>query len=298
MAITAHRNTAIGLGAPIVLLAGLVGLIGLQTGLVRLPASDGVVTAPETVRIASRAYSYRAEGSFLAEGAVVDGPMVTVSAAPPMEIMTYQVSVADYAQCVGDGACEPAQLTQGRRAANLPVTGVSFDDAQAYAGWLSARTGTTWRLPTVAEWVFAAGSRAADEALGLAPDAANPSTRWIAAYEREAAIADGPAAPLPRGIGGINEFGVADLAGAVWEWTASCDGRTTLGADGTVLRRLESCGAHYLEGKHRAAMTNFVRDAASGGCSSGLPPDNLGFRLVREPGWYEAIVGWLGRLTV
>jgi hypothetical protein len=31
-------------------------------------------------------------------------------------------------------------------------------------------------------------------------------------------------------------------------------------------------------------MSNFIRDAMTGGCSAGVPPDNLGFRLVRDPG--------------
>ena len=37
-----------------------------------------------------------------------------------------------------------------------------------------------------------------------------------------------------------------------------------------------------VEGRHRAYMTDFVRDARSGGCSAGVPPTNLGFRLVRD----------------
>jgi len=34
---------------------------------------------------------------------------------------------------------------------------------------------------------------------------------------------------------------------------------------------------------HRAYVTDFIRDARAGGCASGTPPTNLGFRLVREP---------------
>jgi hypothetical protein len=36
------------------------------------------------------------------------------------------------------------------------------------------------------------------------------------------------------------------------------------------------------EGQHRSYVTDFVRDARAGGCAAGLPPSNLGFRLVRE----------------
>jgi hypothetical protein len=37
-----------------------------------------------------------------------------------------------------------------------------------------------------------------------------------------------------------------------------------------------------VEGRHRAYVTNFVRDARAGGCAVGVPPANLGFRLVRS----------------
>jgi len=38
-----------------------------------------------------------------------------------------------------------------------------------------------------------------------------------------------------------------------------------------------------VEGAHRAYMTDFIRDPRSGGCAAGVPPANLGFRLVVEP---------------
>jgi hypothetical protein len=45
---------------------------------------------------------------------------------------------------------------------------------------------------------------------------------------------------------------------------------------------VENCGVHVLEGRHRAYMSNFVRDGRSGGCAVGTPPENLGFRLVLD----------------
>ena len=44
-----------------------------------------------------------------------------------------------------------------------------------------------------------------------------------------------------------------------------------------------NCGVRVAEGAHRAYVTDFIRDARAGGCASGVPPNNLGFRLVREP---------------
>ena len=58
--------------------------------------------------------------------------------------------------------------------------------------------------------------------------------------------------------------------------------RVDLDAEGRIQRHDETCGIFIVEGLHRAAVADFVRDPKSGGCSVGVPPANLGFRLVRE----------------
>ena len=113
---------------------------------------------------------------------------------------------------------------------------------------------------------------------------ANPSVRWLRRYREEAA-AKRPAdpEPKPRGHYGPNTLGLEDFGGNVWEWTSTCYARVTLDPhDGTVESVTDNCGVHVLEGRHRAYMSNFVRDGKSGGCAVGTPPENLGFRLVRD----------------
>ena len=228
--------------------------------------------------IEPRVYAYRAPGDFLRGTASVDGPLVTVAAPHALEIMKYQVSAADYAVCVADGGCRKAEPRR-RGEGNVPATGVSFEDATDYARWLSAKTGETWRLPTVAEWAFAAGSKARDPALNIETDAGDPAERWLADYEREAAFgANALRAPEPLGTFGENEFGVADLSESVWEWTATCKSRTALGPNDEEISHIEFCGVRLLEGRHRTPMSVFIRDAQGGGCSVGPPPDNLGFQ--------------------
>jgi hypothetical protein len=45
-----------------------------------------------------------------------------------------------------------------------------------------------------------------------------------------------------------------------------------------------NCGVRVVEGAHRTYMTDFIRDPRTGGCAAGVPPANLGFRLVVETG--------------
>jgi formylglycine-generating enzyme required for sulfatase activity len=295
---TANANTvnALDLLLPATLLVALVGLVGLEIGVVAPPRFGSAIASPATTIVAPRSYTYRDTGAFQRpDGRTIDGPLVAAAAPAPLEIMTYQVTVGDYARCVADGACDAPQ--QRNIAADHPVTGVSFDDAIDYATWLSAATGETWRLPTVAEWVFAAAEQAVDPAIGATGDSDNPAEAWIEAYEREAALARGETSdPGPVGSHGSNSLGLADVAGPVWEWTATCDGRTTLDAAGNIVSRIQSCGVRLLEGQHRAPMSGFIRDARSGGCSTGRPPEALGFRLVREPGFIERLTTGAGRL--
>ena len=196
-------------------------------------------------------------------------------------MMTRLVSQADYAACVDDGGCRP--LDRGFRelaAPDYPAIGVNWNDATAYAQWLSRRTGQRWRLPDYAEWVRAAAERYIEEG-PLAADPDNPAVRWLAEYERESErrrLREKNAQPL--GHFGENSLGFADMAGNVWEWTNTCFSRHQLAAP--VLRPSEDCGVRILAGAHRAAMPDFIRDPRSGACSVGLPPANLGFRLVRE----------------
>jgi len=58
-----------------------------------------------------------------------------------------------------------------------------------------------------------------------------------------------------------------------------------------------NCGVRVVEGQHRTYVTDFIRDARAGGCAAGVPPSNLGFRLVREPkAFLPRIAAWAARV--
>jgi formylglycine-generating enzyme required for sulfatase activity len=227
--------------------------------------------------------TYRAAGEFLRNGTPVDAPRVSVSFETPFHIMKYPVSTGEYARCVAEDACAPADQFADQEG-GYPVTGVSFEDAQMYAAWLSRKTGLAWRLPSDEEWVYAAGSRFYDDAVGFGVEANDPAKRWIAEYQRKSELtADLDGKPRPLGSYGENEYGLWDLSGNVWEWTSTCYARARVTESGTTAgERAEHCGVRVVEGRHRAYVIFFVKDAKGGGCMVGIPPLNLGFRLVHD----------------
>lgn len=268
-------------------LAALAAVVGL-TSMNREHPVDTPAVMVDTVKINASEFSYRVAGDFSRDGIQVDAPLLQVKQKKPLTIMRGQVTEAQYAQCVHDNACRPTGRIVTPRA-DVPVVNVSWEDATAYAQWLSAKTGETWRLPTDQEWAFAAGSRVKDEVIETT--STDFGERWIAKYEKESSrerVSDA----VPRRVGtfGANENGLIDVGGNVWEWTDTCfirqslDGANKAVGDGTV-----NCGVRTVQGAHRAYVSNFIRDARGGGCSSGTPPDNLGFRLVRDEG------SWLSR---
>ena len=192
------------------------------------------------------------------------------------------VSGADYQRCVDDGGCRA--LSRGASApATVPAVQISWRDADAYAAWLSRKTGEHYRLPTDEEWAFAAGSRFRDD--GLPVDDNDPAQRWLARYEREVEprLRRDERSRARSARFGANENGLLDIAGNVWEWTSTCFVAHRLddagAADG---EQSSNCGVRVVEGQHRTYVTDFIRDARAGGCAVGVPPSNLGFRLVRD----------------
>ena len=258
--------------------AGFAGPLAVAPLVSEMSTRDAQVE-PVIIEIARGSFAYREAGDFTRAGRPAEAPLRTLQFAKSLHIMRDQVSSADYQLCVRDRECHA--LDRGVAvASDRPAVQVSWHDAQAYADWLSRKTGHHFRLPSDAEWAFAAGSRFRDDSAPV--DADDPAKRWISRYERESERDLSDTTAYPFGKFGLNERGVSDLAGNVWEWTSTCFVRSRVDASGNAGRSTVNCGVRVAEGAHRAYVTDFIRDARAGGCAQGVPPANLGFRLVRE----------------
>jgi formylglycine-generating enzyme required for sulfatase activity len=258
--------TAAALVSPVALTMAPVASIGHRD-------ADAGIT-----EIAARSFQYRSAGDFSRDGKPAEAPLREARLAGRLKIMTNQVTSREYARCVDDGGCPRIPHTAAM--ADRPMVGVSWRDATAYAAWMTNKTGILHRLPTDEEWVFAAGEKIRDDALPLI-DPIDPAPAWIARYEVEAnRTRPGALDPQPVGTFGRNRNGLNDIGGNVWEWTNTCFLRMTLPPAGAPQVTNTNCGVRVVQGAHRTYMTDFIRDPRTGGCAAGVPPANLGFRLV------------------
>lgn len=142
-------------------------------------------------------------------------PVHRVSIAEPFAIGKYEVTVEQWDACVEANAC-PRVVFNGDHSKNTPMRDVSWDDAQHYVKWLSQTTGKSYRLPTEAEWEYAARG--------------GTSTRYWWGERMEPGKANCKEcgqpwnADNPVNVGSFapNPFGLYDMNGSVWEWVSDC----------------------------------------------------------------------------
>jgi len=175
-----------------------------------------------------------------------------------------------------------------------PVVCVSFQDTQTYIGWLSQRTGATYRLPTEAEWEYAARAgtqtprfysdhKQCDYANGLGQEAKTiASENWTLAECIDDYVYTAPVASFAE-----NQFGLFDMLGNVWEWTQDCwhdnydnapkNGSAWLEADGG------DCDRRVIRGGSWNLYPQNLRSAYRSGRGNTVEADFLlGFRVARD----------------
>jgi formylglycine-generating enzyme required for sulfatase activity len=175
----------------------------------------------------------------------------------------------------------------------LPVINVSWNDAKAYADWLSQRTGKKYRLASEAEFEYAlrAGSTtrywwgddnptSRVENLTGGNDRSGSGRRWSNAFN---GYKDSYWGPAPVMSFAANPFGLYDMGGNVSEWVGDCWHDNYIRAPRTADAWVNpGCSRRVIRGGSWGSAPDMVRSAYRQGAAADLRSARVGFRVVRE----------------
>ncbi len=204
-------------------------------------------------------------------------PQRAVGIEKPFAISNYEITFEEWEACASDGGCHGVPDDSGWGRGSRPVINVSWNDAQDYLKWLQKTTGQRYRLPTEAEWEYAAR--------------AGTTTRypWGEQIGENNANCNGCGSSwdnqqtAPVGSFSPNAFGLYDMVGNVWQWVEDCQnphGETTK-ADSRPRNERTRC-QRVVRGGSWANSPGALRVSQRLIGPATAREDNIGFRVVRD----------------
>jgi len=220
-----------------------------------------------------------------------EGPQRVVTFAAPFAIGKYEITFDEWEACVAEKACAAVgddNWGRGRR----PVINVNFQMATDYAGWLTKKTGKRYRLPSEAEWEYAARGGTATpwfwgDTQKQACEFGNVGDVSLKEEHPEWPLhdcSDGYSRTSPVGSFKPNAFGLYDVAGNVWEWVEDCYNPSYAGAPkdgrawvtGDCVRRIDRGGGWYNKPESVRPALRYAGDDPK------RQNNTLGFRVARD----------------
>jgi len=192
----------------------------------------------------------------------------------PFAISRYPISVREWNQCAAAKAC--GFTANGKD--DAPVTNVSWSDAKQFVAWLAAATGKAYRLPSEAEWEYAARG--------------GTQTRYWWGEELQPGMAnckncgDVAAAEQPAKVGSFkpNPFGLYDMGGGVDQWVEDCWHRTYQGAPSDGSAWIEGdCESHVIRSGSWQNDARYARPANRDNYDTNVRYPTHGFRIALSP---------------
>ena len=259
-------------------------------------APDSIRSTPPPPRLARLAFEPEMvripAGSFLMgssagepERADDEGPQHQVQV-PAFALGNYEVTFEQWDACVTGGGCTHRPADEGWGRGTRPVINISWVDAQGYVKWLSTRTGKHYRLPSEAEWEYAARAGTTTPF-----NTGNCITTTQAnSYGNDDYAGCGAKTEVylkqtqPVGSYPANRWDLYDMHGNVWEWVQDCPHADYTGApqDGTSWQ--DNCldsRWRVVRGGSMFYYLRFLRSAARDSFPTDFWSSSLGFRVAR-----------------
>ena len=193
----------------------------------------------------------------------------------PFAVSRYEITLREF-DLFTSSTGRVKRTGQLSKKADSPVRGIAWIDAMAYSQWLSALTGYDYRLPTEAEWEYAARAGSTTNY----PWGDNISPGMVACE------ACGDKKPKSENVGQFppNEFGLFDVSGSVWEWVADCWHPEYSGAptDSGAWMSPGDCNLRMLRGGSVNSPADQLRTAFRTASNPIQRGEFTGFRVVRD----------------
>ena len=211
-----------------------------------------------------------------AEVFAFEAPVHEITISKPFYMGRREVTFDEWDACLSEGGCQYRPGDRGQGRGLRPASDLDWNDAKVYVAWLSRKTGKTYRLPSEAEWEYAARA------------GTKTAYYWGNAIEKDRANCTGcNTTPLKNtvatGTFPPNAFGLIDMAGNAAEWVEDCwqDNYKTAPKDGSAFTKAD-CRERVLRGGSFNNDQRFVRTAARFKYDYDVRYYTNGFRVVRE----------------
>ena len=213
-------------------------------------------------------------GDLSGEASVSEKPVHTVTV-PAFRLGKYEVTFDQWEACLADGGCNGYRPHGWALGGNRPVGGVSWYDARSFIDWLNGKTGGNYRLPTEAEWEYAARA-GSDTKFSWGNDVGNNRANCDSCGSQW-----DNASPAPAGSFPPNAWGLYDMHGNVSEWVQDCWNDNYEGAptDGSAWESGD-CSKSVVRGGNMINSPWYMRSAAR--YANYSPYQYYGFRLARD----------------
>ena len=202
-------------------------------------------------------------------------PVHAVTISRSFALSKYEVTFEEYDRFTFPNRVDDEGWGRGRR----PVMNVSWNDAQEYVAWLSSQAGAQYRLPSEAEWEYAARA-GTTTAYTWGNEIGNNRANCVGCGSQ---WGNRPKMTAPVGSFGANAWGLHDMYGNVLEWVQDCWHDSYVGApgDGSAWTVGENCGRRVLRGGSWGSASWVLRAAVRRGYGAGSRGFTSGFRVAR-----------------
>ncbi|MEW7977744.1 MAG: SUMF1/EgtB/PvdO family nonheme iron enzyme [Candidatus Sedimenticola endophacoides] len=193
----------------------------------------------------------------------------------PFRLGRYEVTFDEWDRCYQTGGCSRNPGSEGWGRGQRPVINVSWNDVQDYIDWLNEKTDGEYRLPSEAEWEYAARAGSKGEySWGNSINCSKANYGY-----NDCGISE----TVEVGSYKKNAFGLYDMHGNVWEWTEDCWNGNYRGApaNGSAWKGGD-CSDRMFRGGSWSDPPENLRAAYRNWTTRGNLGSNLGFRLAQD----------------